>query len=78
MLLKRYEECNDRIKLMLQGCFVEQCIKDFASYFEPYFIKQSILDPNILGIKSSDVPEEIVNAYTSEQLEAGFEYLSIL
>ena len=60
--------------MLSSGISVEQCIKDFASYFRTLLLlKQNITDPNILGIQSKDIPEFIVSAYTSEQLSAGLE-----
>ncbi|MDC7242740.1 MAG: DNA polymerase III subunit gamma/tau, partial [Sphaerochaetaceae bacterium] len=60
--------------MLLSGISVEQCIKDFASYFRTILLlKQGINDPNILGAQVKDIPEIIINSYTTEQIEAGFE-----
>lgn len=60
--------------LLDSGISVEQCIKDLAQYMRNLLlINRGIVQESTLGIQASQIPQEIREAYTDEQLEAALE-----
>lgn len=62
--------------LLESGISVEQFIRDLADFFRIIlFVKQGVSKENILGISLKNVPQEIPEAFSVEQLEKGLELL---
>ncbi len=60
--------------LLDNGISIEQCIKDFTSFFRSLLLmKEGITEEAILGIQTDRIPLVVRGAYTQEQLEAALE-----
>ena len=60
--------------LIAGGVSVEHIIKDFSDYFRDLLlIREGVKNRNVLGVQISSFPQEILNAYTEEQLEAALD-----
>jgi len=60
--------------LIAGGVSVEHIIKDFSDYFRDLLlIREGVKNRNVLGVQISSFPQEILNAYSEEQLEAALE-----
>ncbi|HKM08783.1 MAG TPA: DNA polymerase III subunit gamma/tau [Sphaerochaeta sp.] len=60
--------------LLDNGISIEQCIKDFTSFFRSLLLmKEGITEEAILGIQTDRIPLLVRGAYTKEQLEAALE-----
>lgn len=58
--------------LLQSGVSPEQITKDGADFFRAVlFYKNGIRRPSILGVEENEIPENIVNLLSKEQLEAG-------
>ncbi len=66
---KALEELSSLIQ---SGVSPEQIAKDGADFFKALlFYKNGIRRPSILGVEESDIPLDVVDMLTKEQLEAG-------
>jgi len=62
--------------LLKSGVSIEQCIKDFTEYFRTLLLlRQGITEEDILGMQADTIPEQMRQAYTTEQLQAAVELL---
>ncbi len=63
----------EEISALLQsGVSPEQITKDGADFFRALlFYKNGIRRPSILGVEENEIPQDIVNLLSKEQLEAG-------
>lgn len=62
--------------LLDAGVSVEQCIKDLAEYVRVLLLlRRGVTNEGILGVQLSQIPQEIREAYTEEQLEAALDLL---
>lgn len=60
--------------LIAGGVSVEHIIKDFSDYFRNLLlIREGVKNRNVLGVQISSFPQEILSAYTEEQLEAALD-----
>ena len=60
--------------LIAGGVSVEHIIKDFSDYFRNILlIREGVKNRNVLGVQISSYPQNILSAYTEEQLEAALE-----
>jgi len=60
--------------LIAGGVSIEHIIKDFSDYFRDLLlIREGVKNRNVLGVQISAFPQEILNAYTEEQLEAALD-----
>jgi len=60
--------------LLDHGVSVEQAVKEFSSYARSLLlIKRGIKSESILGFQVSQFPQQVIEKYTSEQLEAALE-----
>ena len=60
--------------LIAGGVSVEHIIKDFSDYFRNILlIREGVKNRNVLGVQLSSYPQNILSAYTEEQLEAALE-----
>lgn len=60
--------------LLDNGISIEQCIKDFTSFFRCLLLmNQGVLEESILGVQSNRIPTIMRESYTKEQLEAALE-----
>lgn len=60
--------------LLDNGISIEQCIKDFTSFFRSLLLmKEGITEEAILGIQTERIPLHVRGAYSKEQLEAALE-----
>ena len=60
--------------LLAKGMSLEQIIKDFSEYFRSLLlIKKGVKSENVLGEQVSSFPNEIINAFNEEQLEAALD-----
>ena len=58
------------------GVSVEQCIKDLAEYIRTLLLlHRGVTSESILGVQITQIPEEIRQAYTDEQLEAALDLM---
>jgi DNA polymerase-3 subunit gamma/tau len=72
---QRRKEALDVVgELLKAGISVEQCIKDFTLFFRTLlFIKAGVHDEAILGTQTAQIPFELRNAYSVEQLEGALD-----
>jgi len=60
--------------LIAGGVSVEHIIKDFSDYFRNILlIREGVKNRNVLGVQISSYPQEVLSAYTEEQLEAALD-----
>ncbi len=60
--------------LLFSGISIEQCIKDFATYFRTILLlKHGVTSVDALGVRTDAIPQDLVDAYTDEQAEAALE-----
>lgn len=62
--------------LFIKGISVEQCIRDYIDCFRTLLLyKEGVKSEDILSHRPEQIPQDLVNAFTSEQLEAALKYL---
>lgn len=60
--------------LLSAGISVEQCVRDFASFFRTILLlKHGVTSVDALGTRPDAIPRSIVDSYTDEQIEAALE-----
>ncbi len=71
---KNHKALTSVQSLLDNGISIEQCIKDFTSFFRSLLLmKEGITEEAILGIQTDRIPLVVRGAYTKEQLEAALE-----
>ncbi|MBR2282526.1 MAG: DNA polymerase III subunit gamma/tau [Spirochaetales bacterium] len=75
VLSKSNGEALTKIQALLaKGVSIDQIIKDFTEYFRSLLlIRKGVRSENVIGEQLSSFPEEILNAYNEEQLEAALD-----
>ncbi len=75
LLQEQTGEAIEALHALLEGgVSVEQCIKDLAEYVRVLLLlRRSVQNESILGIQLSQIPQEIQQAYSEEQLEAALD-----
>lgn len=75
ILVAEREGAMEKLRgLIAGGVSVEHIIKDFSDYFRNILlIREGVKNRNVLGVQLSSYPQNILNAYTEEQLEAALE-----
>ncbi len=62
--------------LFAKGISVEQCIRDYIDCFRTLLLyKEGVTGEDILSHRPEQIPQDLVNAFSSEQLEAVLKYL---
>ncbi|AEC03038.1 DNA polymerase III subunit gamma/tau [Parasphaerochaeta coccoides] len=61
-------------ELLSSGVSVEQCVRDFASFFRMILLlRHGVTSVDALGMRPDAIPKAIVDSYTDEQAEAALE-----
>ena len=62
--------------ILAQGVSVEQCIRDFTDFFRTLLLlKEGIDSEELISMRKEDVPDGIIQALSSIQIEAALRYL---
>lgn len=73
---KKAELMEALSSLFIKGISVEQCIRDYIDCFRTLLLyKEGVKSEDILSHRPEQIPQDLVNAFTSEQLEAALKYL---
>lgn len=75
VLNNRIIDAQEKVhELIVKGISTDQIIKDFTDFFRSLLlIKEGVKSESSLGVQVSSFPEEILKAYTEEQLENALE-----
>lgn len=71
VLSNRIIDAQEKVhELIVKGISTDQIIKDFTDFFRSLLlIKEGVKSESALGVQVSSFPQELINAYTEEQLE---------
>ncbi|MCR5731583.1 MAG: DNA polymerase III subunit gamma/tau [Sphaerochaetaceae bacterium] len=73
---QRQNAIKDLAGILSEGLSVEQCIKSFTDFFRALlFVKEGIVDEELLNMRSEDIPQELVKLLSVAQLEAAMRTL---
>ncbi len=73
---KKAELMDALSALFIKGISVEQCIRDYIDCFRTILLfKEGVKGEDILSHRPEQIPQDLVNAFTSEQLETVLKYL---
>ena len=73
---RRLDAIKGLSDILSDGLSVEQCIKSFTDFFRALlFIKEGILDEELLNMRSEDIPQDLVSVLSVAQIEAAMRTL---
>lgn len=73
---RRLDAIKGLSDILSDGLSVEQCIKSFTDFFRALlFIKEGILDEELLNMRSEDIPADLVSVLSVAQIEAAMRTL---